>query len=208
MTRTAALAPPTAPGAPPARRPDQVDNRAAYTAFALAYLLGHGTAAASGGENPLLDLPGPLPGTLLGTGLVAGITLATLAALRVQRTATAPEVLSGKLLGAAWIVAFAALGLAVTGLASTLGAPEVHTLLWPTGSGLIVGLLYLAEGAVRRNPLHYGLGVWLALTSSAALALDVPGPAWVLAVAGGGAYAVATVLEHRRLRPSAPDRRS
>ncbi|WP_420082222.1 hypothetical protein ACN6AT_35145 [Streptomyces sp. JL4002] len=84
----------------------------------------------------------------------------------------------------------------------------MHTLLWPTGSGLIVGLLYLAEGAVRRNPLHYGLGVWLALTSSAALALDVPGPAWVLAVAGGGAYAVATVLEHRRLRPPAPDRRS
>lgn len=53
--------------------------------------------------------------------------------------------------------------------------------------------------------LHYALGVWLALTSTAALSLDAPGLYWVLALAGGGAYALATALEHRRLRlPAAP----
>ncbi|MFE2125744.1 hypothetical protein [Streptomyces amritsarensis] len=67
-------------------------------------------------------------------------------------------------------------------------------------SGIVVGLLYLAEGAVRRNVLHYGLGVWLALASAAALFLEAPGPSWSLAAAGGGAYALATVLEARRLR--------
>ena len=73
-------------------------------------------------------------------------------------------------------------------------------MLWPTGSGLVVGLLYLGEGAARRNVLHYALGTWLSLISTAALFLPAAGPFVVLAVAGGGAYLLATVLERRRLR--------
>ncbi|MFJ2259630.1 ABC transporter permease [Streptomyces sp. NPDC087844] len=177
-----------------------VDNRATYISFGLAYLLGHGSAALSKGDSALLDLPGWLPMALLGSGLAVGTVQATVAALRAQRAATEPDdVLSGQLLGAAWITAFAALFLAITGLASTLDMPDVQSLLWPTGSGFVVGLLYIAEGAQRRNLLHYGLGTWLALTSAAALLLGTPGFYWVLTLAGGGAYALAAVLERRRL---------
>ncbi|THA74331.1 ABC transporter permease [Streptomyces sp. A0592] len=203
MTSTSTLPPvdtDTDTGAPAARRSREVDNRAAYASFGLAYLLGHGAAAASHGDTPLLGMPEWLPLALLGAGLVSGIVLATLAALRAQRGAPAPEVLSGKLLGTAWIAAFTALALAITGLTSVLDAPELESVLWPAGSGIIVGLLYLAEGAVRRNVLHYGLGIWLALTSAAVLSLEAPGLYWSLAAAGGGAYALATVLEARRLR--------
>ncbi|MFI1650372.1 ABC transporter permease [Streptomyces avidinii] len=199
MSSHTTLSPPVASDHP-ARRPREVDNRAAYVSFGLAYVLGHGAAAATHGAAPLLDLPGWLPLALLGLGLVAGIALATLAALRAQHGATAPEVLSGKLLGAAWITAFTALFLAITGLTSVLDHPELQSVLWPAGSGLVVGLLYLAEGAVRRNVLHYSLGVWLAITSTAALALAAPAFYWVLAIGGGGAYALAAALEHRRLR--------
>ncbi|MFD7231600.1 ABC transporter permease [Streptomyces sp. NPDC059881] len=183
----------------PSRLANEVDNRDAYVSFGLAYLLGHGAAAVSQGDNPILGLPGWLPITLLGIGLATGITQATVAALRAQRGATGPDILTGKLLGAAWIAAFAALFLAITGLTSALGMPELQSILWPAGSGLVVGLLYLAEGSARRNLLHYSLGVWLALTSTAALFLGTPGLYWVLAVAGGGAYALAAVLERRRL---------
>lgn len=199
MTSTATLAP-TDTGAPATRRQREVDNRAAYASFGLAYLLGHGSAAASHGDAPVLGLPGWLPTALLGAGLLTGIALATTAALRSQRGAPAPEILSGKLLGTAWIAAFTTLALAITGLTSVLDDPELQSVLWPAGSGVIVGLLYLAEGAVRRNVLHYGLGIWLALTSAAALSFDAPGPYWVLTVAGGGAYGLATALEARRLR--------
>ncbi|MCK8433568.1 ABC transporter permease [Streptomyces sp. D2-8] len=202
MTSAPTAPPPVAPDLPAPQAPSArgVDNRAAYVSFGLAYVLGHGAAAASGGDTPLIALPGWLPMTLLGTGLVTGIVLATLAALRAQRGAAAPDALSGKLLGAAWIVAFAALFLAITGFTSVLDEPELQSVLWPAGSGLIVGLLYLAEGSVRRNLLHYGLGAWLALVSTAALSFASPGLFWVLAVAGGGAYALAAPLEHRRLR--------
>ncbi|MFD7506480.1 ABC transporter permease [Streptomyces sp. NPDC059850] len=69
--------------------------------------------------------------------------------------------------------AFAALFLAITGLAAAIDHPDIQTLLWPTGSAFVVGLLYIAEGGARRNPLHYGLGTWLALTSTAALLLGI-----------------------------------
>lgn len=187
--------------APTARTVEvEVDNRATYISFGLAYVLGHGAAAVSQGATPLLDLPGWLPMALLGTGLAAGTVNATIAAGRAQRAATNPDdILTGKLIGAAWVVAFAALFLAITGLTNSLDAPDLQSMLWPTGSGLVVGLLYLAEGAARRNLLHYSLGVWLALTSTAALLFGTPGLYWVLTIAGGGAYAVASVLEHRRL---------
>jgi hypothetical protein len=198
VPRTPAPAGRTAPA--PATTGD-VDNLSTYVSFGLAYLLGHGSAALSKGDTPLLDLPGWLPMALLGTGLAAGTVQATRAALRAQRATTDPGTLrTAQLLGALWVTAFAALFLAITGLGATIDHPDVQTLLWPTGSGLVVGLIYVAEGAVRRNTLHYALGTWLALTSTAALLLGNPGFYWVLTLAGGGAYAVATVLEHRRLR--------
>ncbi|MFD3682011.1 hypothetical protein [Streptomyces sp. NPDC058613] len=93
------------------------------------------------GRHPLLDLPGWLPMTFLGIGLTTGTVQATTAALRAQRGAAAPDVLSGRLLGAPWIAAFTALFLAITGLTSALDTPEPQSVLWPAGSGLVVGLL-------------------------------------------------------------------
>ncbi|MFG2755712.1 hypothetical protein [Streptomyces wuyuanensis] len=81
----------------------------------LAHLLGHGAAAVAQGDSPLPGLPGWLPIALLGIGLATGITQATVAALRAQRGAAEPDVLSGRLLGASWIAAFTALFLAIAG---------------------------------------------------------------------------------------------
>ncbi|PRY44641.1 ABC transporter permease [Umezawaea tangerina] len=189
----------TAPTAPAAVRTGRVDNRATYVSFGLAYVLGHGAAALSKGADPLLPLPGWLPMTLLGIGLAAGTVHSTIAALTAQRGASRPDALSGQLLGLSWAGGFTALFLVITGLTSMVDTPDLQTVLWPTGSGLVVGLLYLGEGAVRRNVLHYCLGAWLALTSSAALLLDTSALFAVLAIAGGGGYAVAALLEHRRL---------
>lgn len=180
-------------------RAGEVDNRAAYAGFGFAYIFGHGSTAISTGADPLLALPGWLPPALLGAGLAAGTMFATLAATRAQRGADEAGLLSGKLLGLSWISAFVALFLAITGLAAVVDVPDLQTVLWPTGSGLVVGLLYLGEGVVRRNILHYCLGTWLALVSTLALSLGTPGLFWMLTIAGGGAYTVAAVLERRRL---------
>lgn len=199
-TSTPAVVPESSPDA--IRQPGEIDSRTAYLGFASAYVVGHGAAALSAGDTALLALPGWLPLTLLAAGLVAGIGAATAASVRAQQHLPAPEVLSGKLLGATWALAFTGLFLAITGLTTSEHLAEQQSVLWATGSGFVVGLVYLAEGAVRRNVLHYGLGAWLVLTSTAGLLLPTPGPYAVLALAGGGAYVAAFVLEGRRLAPT------
>jgi hypothetical protein len=189
-----------APAASPASTGGgDVDSRATYLGFGLTYLIGHGASAVSLGTDPLVTLPTWLPTSLLGTGFAVGTGFAMLAATRAQRGASTSDLLSGKLLGLSWLSGFAALFLAITGLAAELDRPDLQTLLWPTLSGFLVGVLYLGEGAARRNVVHYGLGTWLALTSTAALLLGMPYLFWVLAIAGGGGFAVAAVLESRRL---------
>ncbi|HEX4247257.1 MAG TPA: ABC transporter permease [Pseudonocardia sp.] len=184
-------------------RPREVDNHATYVSFGLAYVLGHGASAIAQGTDPLVELPSWLPMTILGTGLAVGSVCSTVAAIRAQRGASRSDIFSGKLLGLSWAGAFIALFLAITGLSRALNLPELPTMLWPTGSGFVVGLLYLGEGAVRRNVLHYCLGMWLALISTAALFLGTAGLFWVLALAGGGGYAAATLLERRRMATAA-----
>jgi hypothetical protein len=185
-------------GGPTVRPAAELDNRAMYISFGGAWILGHGASAVSTGPTPLVALPGWLPLTLLVSGLVVGTVFATIGATRSLQGAPAAEALAGRMLGLSWVTGFAGLALAITGLTAAVGMPELQSILWPTGSGVIVGLIYVSEGAFRRNVLHYVLGTWLVLVAGAALLFDVPALFWVLAVAGGGAFAVATVLEYSR----------
>ncbi|MBF6269144.1 ABC transporter permease [Nocardia farcinica] len=175
-----------------------LDNRPSYLGFGAAWLLGHGAYALSHGSDPVLRLPAAVPSILLITGLVAALIVTSVVSMRAQRTATGSEAVVGKLLAASWLVGFGALFFVITAVSSVLPHGDLTTLLWPAGSGLIVGLLYLAGGAAYRDVLQYTLGAWLALTSTAALLLDGASPYWVLAVAGGGSYLLAAALEPRR----------
>jgi hypothetical protein len=177
----------------------EVDLRAAYTGFTLAYVIGHGTAALSKGDNPAVSLPAWLPLALLAAGIVPALTLAIRAGLRAQQTAPESRRLAEKLLGAAWCTGFTALFLAITGLATARDEPTLQDVLWPAGSVLLVGLLTIAEGVVRHNTLHYTLGSWLALVGGAALFFDTAGVYATVSILGGGGYAAAAVLERKRL---------
>ncbi|WP_194815101.1 ABC transporter permease [Nocardia sp. XZ_19_385] len=175
-----------------------LDNRPSYLSFGAAWLFGHGAYALSHGDDPVLRLPSAVPSVLLITGLAVALVVTIMVSMKAQRSATGHDAMVGNLLAASWLIGFGALFFVITALSSALGQDDLKMLLWPTGSGLIVGLLYLAGGAAYRDVLQYALGAWLALTSSAALFLDGASPYWVLALAGGGAYLVAAGLEPRR----------
>ncbi|WP_435592807.1 ABC transporter permease [Nocardia sp. bgisy118] len=175
-----------------------LDNRSSYLSFGAAWLVGHGAFALAHGDDPLVDLPGPVPMLLLGGGLLAALAITGAAAGRARRTATADPLVSG-LLAASWVIGFGALFVVITALSSVIGDPAIQTLLWPTGSGVVVGLLYLAGGVAYRDVLQYSLGAWLALVSGAALFFHGANLYWLLALAGGGSYLLAAALEPRRL---------
>ncbi|AOS63723.1 ABC transporter permease [Actinoalloteichus hymeniacidonis] len=180
--------------------PGPIDSRGPYLSFAFAFVFGHGAFAVSAGVDPLLALPSWVPFTLLAIGIVPGVAGSLIGARFAQVGAGKDVVASEKMVGSAWGTGFIALILAISGLTSTVELPtEIQNVLYPTGAAFVVGLINIAEGAVRRNVLHHSLGSWLALISTAALFLTGAGPFWVLALAGGGAYALAAVLEGRRL---------
>ncbi len=199
-------APPPAPPAVPDpaapgsvhRRPRVPDNRGPYLAWGLAWSIGYGSLALAGGDAPVVAMPGLLPTALLVAGLVVATVVTTLATIRDQRGVTGAAKTAGTLFGIAWATGFTALFLLITALARVLDDQLVQTLLWPTGSAVVVGLLYLMGGALQRDHLQYALGTYLALLGAAAVFLDSPGHYWVLAVAGTPAYLVAAVLEGRR----------
>ncbi|MGW5441150.1 ABC transporter permease [Nocardia asteroides] len=175
-----------------------LDNRPSYLSFGLAWLIGHGAYALSHGDDPLLRLPSAVPGALLIAGLFTAMVVTSVVTMRAQRGVSGRDAVVGNLLAASWLIGFSALFFVITALSSALSQDDLKMLLWPTGSGLIVGLLYLAGGAAYRDVLQYALGAWLALTSTAALFLDGASPYWVLALAGGGSYLVAAAMEPRR----------
>jgi hypothetical protein len=188
---------PAAPGSVPSR-PRVPDNRGPYVAWGLAWSVGYGSLALAGGAVPVVAMPGLVPTALLVAGLVVATVVTTLATIRDQRGVTGAAKTAGTLFGIAWATGFTALFLLITALARVLDDQLVQTLLWPTGSAVVVGLLYLMGGALQRDHLQYALGTYLALLGASAVFLDSPGHYWVLAVAGTPAYLAAAVLEGRR----------
>jgi hypothetical protein len=174
-----------------------IDNRPAYLAFATAYLLGHGGTALTIGQNPILGIPQWLPVIPLVIGILAGTIAAITAASRAQRHLTAHEARPAKLLGITWISGFTGLFLAITGLSATSGDPTLQSVLWPAGSALVVGLISAAEGAARRDTIHYSLGTFLILLAGTALLLPTPAAIGTIAVLGGTGYILAALLVHR-----------
>ncbi|WP_194818353.1 ABC transporter permease [Nocardia sp. XZ_19_385] len=177
------------------------NNRPSYLSFGLAWLLGYGAFALTYGADP--PVPSAVAAILLFGGLLIALIITGVGAVRAQRGAHGREAVAGKLLAVAWLVGFGALSVLIQALSTALDEPEVQTLLWPSGAGLVVGMIYLAGGLAYRDTLQYALGAWLAVLSSAALFLDGANLYWALALIGGGGYLVATVLEPRR-RTSSP----
>ncbi|WP_432570994.1 ABC transporter permease [Kineococcus sp. SYSU DK005] len=202
-TTTTAPTAPTAPTASTAPAP-ALDNRLGYLGFAAAYALGHGAAALGAGPGAPLDLPANLPPVLLAAGLAVGTVASTVTAVRAQRGAPAEQARADRLLSLTWPAGFAGLFLLIGAVTRSTADPDVQPLLWAAGSALVVGLIYLAEGALRRDTVHHRLGAVLALLAGAGLLLPLDGARTLLATAGAGSYLLAAALVHARLRRGAP----
>lgn len=94
--------------------PSAMNNRGVYTAWGLAWLLGHGSYAISSGSDPLLALPATVPIATLAVSMLAAFTVTMVTTARAARGVTGPAALPGKLLGTAW--------------AKPRGSPEVDDL--------------------------------------------------------------------------------
>lgn len=179
-----------------------MNNRPSYTTFGLAWLIGYGALALDSGSDPVADFPGRLPGILLAVGIAVALGVTCVSITKAQRGVKGTAALQGALSGAGWVVGFTALFLLVTSVEGYLAEHHVGTVLWPTGSALVVGLLYLLGGTIGRDLHQYALGVYLALVGGAAAFLGLTGMYALLALAGAAGYFIAAAAEPRRLSPA------
>lgn len=170
------------------------DPRLLYGAWGLAWLLGFATLYVSRADSGPVDVA-PVPAGIAFFVLLAS-AMATTGVHMARRFAGVRGVSSrvGAMYGWAWLIGFASYA-AIMGGAARAGVEDpVMGLLWSAGSGLVVGLLYLAGGALWQDRVQYGLGAWILLISGAGALAGTPGIYLVMSLAGGGGFLLAAAF--------------
>jgi len=115
-----------------------------------------------------------------------------------SRGVVGPSGLSGSMFGWAWTIGFVGVYLIMTGLMRAGADPVLVNLGWSSLSCLLVGVMYLAGGAMWQTPVLYALGAWIVLVGGAATLAGLPGSFLVMALAGGGGLLVGALVMHSR----------
>ena len=168
------------------------DARLLYGVWGVAWLVGFlALWSASTGA-------GPLSRTVAGVvfaGCIAGAVVVT-AVHSVRRLAGVRGVSSttGAMYGWAWLLGFGALSAIMAGASRGGASSEVLAVLAPAVSALVVGLLYLAGGALWQDRTQFGLGVWILVAGSVAAVTGWPTNELVMALLGGGGFLVGALV--------------
>lgn len=163
-----------------------------FAVWGLAWAVGYTVMA--WGSRTHDGPPGAVAGTafavlLVGAGVATGIHIA-----RRSGGVRGPSARAGAMFGWSWFIAFAAVNLVMAGLTQAGANDTVVTLGWNALSALVVGMLYLAGGAVWQELTMYLLGAWIVLVGGAATLAGVPGVYTVMAAAGGGGMLLAALV--------------
>ena len=167
-----------------------------FVPWGLGYLVGFGGVwLATRGV-----LPDGVVTALLVVASVVPLVSTTVTLARSSRGVSGPSRRVGTLYGWAWLLGFAAL-VVINLRIGTLGVPgPTLSLIWSGSALLLVGLLYLAGGALWNHVPQYVLGVWTLVTAVATVLVGYPTNFAVLALAGGGGFVVLGVWMHLRDR--------
>jgi len=185
------------------------DGRVLYGVWGLAWLLGYTTlyvsavrtadaaAAASSATDPGAAVGQPEPWAFLAFSvLVASAVAITIVHIMTRVSGVrGASARSGALYGWAWFISFAAMSMVLAGLARAGATPDIMGITSNSLSCLVVGIMYLAGGAMWQETRLYVLGVWILLVAGAATIVGLPGLYLVMAAAGGGGFLLMALVE-------------
>ncbi len=163
-----------------------------FLGFAMLYLAYRGA------------LPLVVGGLVFAGLLLAAIVVTGVHAGRAGRGIRGVSSEVGAMYGWGWLLGFGCVGAIFAGLGRVGITDEQGALLGPALSLLVVGLLYLGGGALWRDRVQYGLGVWTLATDAVSMFAGVPGNYLVLSIAGGGGFLLAAAWFAVRRRVVAP----
>jgi len=175
-----------------------------YGPWGAAYLLGFGSVFLTYSTAVPLRLPGAVAAVIIGVLFAAATVVSIVTGVRAGRGLRGPSRAAGAMYGWSWTLGFCTLAAVNIGV-TRLGLPaDAVTLLWSGSSLLLVGVLYLAAGALFQDRFQYGLGLWMLVSAATSVFAGVPGNFAVVALAGGGGLLLAA--GYFTLRPPCPRR--
>lgn len=169
-----------------------VDPRLLYGVWGLAWSVGFATFwRTAGGPEGAYQRPALWVGILFGLLILGAIVVTAVHSSRASRGVRGASAEVGAMYGWAWFLGFAGYAALFVGMARAGASEELQALLAPSASCLLVGVLYLAGGAVWRDRVQFGLGGWIVAVTAAGAVVGLPGIYLVMSVAGGGGFLLA-----------------
>ncbi|KZE91482.1 hypothetical protein [Microbacterium sp. TNHR37B] len=173
--------------------------------WAAAWLFGFGALMLGDGIGGAPVLPAPVAWTVFGSLIAAAIVWSIVAGLRSAASGiSGRSQLQGALYGYSWMIAMIGGWLLLMGLQKSGLSPETTNLLYPALFVLLVGVLYLAGGALWRSPAQYVLGIALIAVVVVATFVGSPWHYLIYATAGPLAMSVVAVMLLGGIIPAEP----
>ena len=169
---------------------DAVDPRVLFGAWGAAWALGY-TAMAVSSARSVDHAPNGWAGATFGVALIGAGVVTAVHITRHSRGMRGPSSIAGAMYGLAWSGGFMAMAALLVALARLDVSAQVQGLVANAVACLIVGVLYLAGGALWQDRSMAVLGGWILLVSAGAGFVPMPASYVLMAVAGGGGMLVA-----------------
>ena len=180
-------------------RDSDVDDRVLFGVWGVAWLLGYGAQWWTATTSPTRTSTG-LGGLVFAALAVIGLVVTLVHVARAGHGIAGTSRQVGAMYGWAWMLGFVGQGLLVAGVVRADASPVVVTVVANGVACLVVGLLYMAGGALWREVSMYVLGGWMILTAAAASLVPLPAGYLVMSLAGGGGMLVGAALVAVRRR--------
>ena len=174
-----------------------VDDRLVFGVWGIAWLVGYGAMWWSADRSATSTASGLGGLVFVGVAVTAlVVTLVHIARATHGLAGTSSQV--GAMYGWAWFMGFLGQGLVTAGVLRAGADAQVVAIVANGVAALVVGLLYMAGGALWREASLFAVGAWMIATAGAASLLPMPGGYLVMSVAGGGGMLAAAALTHVR----------
>lgn len=178
------------------------DPRLMYGCWGLAWLLGFAALYLAYADTSPVGISPTAAGLVLGVLLTTAMVVTGVHMSRRFAGVRGISSRVGTMYGWTWVLGFTAYGAIMSGAARAGVDEAVMGLLWSAGSGLVVGLLYLAGGALWQDRIQYGLGAWILLASAIGALAGTPGIYLVMSMGGGGGFLAAAAFFALHRRPA------
>lgn len=169
-------------------------------AWGLAWLIGFGALWFDVRSQDPFTGPGTVAAVLFAVLLVAAAVVTAVATSRATRGRGGVTARRARDLGLFWGLGFLAVLLLAAGIARVGIPPQAAALLFSGGSVVVTGLAYLATAATFGGTVEKVLGAWLLVVVGGGVWTGPTTLMALIAVAGGGAFLLAALVQARRSR--------